>query len=49
MIQTLFEKEKTTKEEKKRVGGVAQVVEHLPSTHKTLSSNPSTADKQTNK
>jgi hypothetical protein len=32
----------------KRTGGVAQVVEHLPSKHKAQSSNPST-NKQTNK
>jgi hypothetical protein len=30
----------------KRVGGVTQVVEHLPSKHEALSSNSSTAKKQ---
>jgi hypothetical protein len=29
----------------KRVQGVAQVIDHLPSKHKTLSSNPSTDKK----
>jgi hypothetical protein len=30
---------------KKRAGGVAHVVEHLPSKHKTLSSSPNTGKK----
>jgi hypothetical protein len=30
----------------KRAGGVAQAIEHLPRTHKALSSNPRTATKK---
>jgi hypothetical protein len=33
--------------EKKRIGRVAQVVEHLPSKSKTMSSKPSTTKNQT--
>jgi hypothetical protein len=33
----------------KRAGGVTQVVEHLPSKHKALSSNPSIAKKKKKK
>jgi hypothetical protein len=34
------------KKKLKRVGGIAQVVQHLPQNHKTLSSNPSTTKKE---
>jgi hypothetical protein len=44
---------KIMKEHKKmtntRAGVVAQVIEHLPSKSKTLSSNPSTTQKKKNK
>jgi hypothetical protein len=34
------------KNSKKRAGGVIQVVEHLPSKHEVLSSNPNTTKKR---
>jgi hypothetical protein len=37
-------KEKT--KEKEKAGGMAQVIEHLPSQHKALSSNPSILKKK---
>jgi hypothetical protein len=39
----------TLNKEKKRQGGMAQMVEHLPSKQKTLSSNSSTAKKEIRK
>jgi hypothetical protein len=40
--KTLLGKKKKTKTKSKRAGDFTQVVEHLPSKHKALSSSPST-------
>jgi hypothetical protein len=37
---------KTLPEKQKKAGGLAQVIQHLPSKHTVLSSNPSTTKKQ---